>query len=156
MKINFLASLLLILCLASWDAQAQERGKFKRNPKINQSGNNANEGPTTKATAPQPEDEYQVETSNLKFQSQFEPVKPLNPVVHEDTTTIDEGETEVVIVEDSLQVADEWVKAAEYYVIWDARTINPYGLKALEFDEPVDLTLYNEALNRKWSAPMTR
>ena len=146
----------MIVCLISWNTQAQERGKFKRNPKINQSGNNANEGPTTKATAPQPEDEYEVETSNLKFQSQFEPVKPLNPVVSEDTTTIDEGETEVVEVVDSLQVGDEWVKAAEYYVIWDARTINPYGLKALEFDEPVDLTLYNEAINRKWSAPMTR
>ncbi len=145
-----------MVCLISWNTQAQERGKFRRNPKINQSGNNANEGPTTKATVPQPEDEYQVETSNLKFQNQFEPVKPLNPVVHEDTTTLDEGETEVVEVVDSLQVGDEWVKAAEYYVIWDARTINPYGLNPLEFDEPVDLTLYNEALNRKWSTPMEK
>ncbi len=105
---------------------------------------------------PQPEDEYQVETSNLKFQSQFEPVKPLNPVVSEDTTTIDEGETDVVEVVDSLLVGDEWVKSAEYYVIWDARTINPYGLSPLEFDEPVDLTLYDPAVNRMWSTPMTR
>lgn len=80
----------MAVCLISWNTQAQERGKFRRNPKINQSGSNANDGPTTKAT-PQPEDEYEVETSNLKFQSQFEPVKPLNPVVNEDTATIDEG-----------------------------------------------------------------
>jgi murein DD-endopeptidase MepM/ murein hydrolase activator NlpD len=61
-----------------------------------------------------------------------------------------------VQVEDSLLVADEWVKAAEYYVIWDARSINPYGLSALEFDEPVDLKLYDQAANRMWSTPMTR
>ncbi|KAA0988713.1 M23 family metallopeptidase [Dyadobacter aurulentus] len=156
MKVKLIVSLLMIVCLISWNTQAQERGKFRRNPKINQSGNNANEGPVSKAAVPQPEDEYEVETSNLRFQNQFEPVKPLNPTVNEDTTTIDEGDTEVVEVVDSLQVGDEWVKAAEYYVIWDARTINPYGLNPLEFDEPVDLTLYNEALNRKWSTPMEK
>ena len=155
MKVKLIVCLLMAVCLISWNTQAQERGKFRRNPKINQSGNNANEGPTTKAT-PQPEDEYEVETSNLKFQSQFEPVKPLNPVVNEDTATIDEGETEVVIAEDSVLVADEWVKAAEYFVIWDARTINPYGLKAEDFDEPVDLKLYDQAANRMWSPPMDR
>ncbi|QRQ99486.1 M23 family metallopeptidase [Dyadobacter sandarakinus] len=154
MRVKLIVCLLMIVCLISGNTQAQERGKFKKNPKINQSGNNANEGPTSIST-PQPEDEYQVETSNLKFQSQFEPVKPLNPVVHEDTTTIDEGETEVVEVVDSVLVADEWVKAAEYYVIWDARTINPYGLSPLEFDEPVDLTLYDPAVNRMWSTPLT-
>ncbi|WP_221391353.1 M23 family metallopeptidase [Dyadobacter sp. NIV53] len=153
MKGKLIVGLLMMLCLISWDTQAQERGKFKRNPKINQSGDNANEGPT-KAGTPQPEDEYQVETSNLKFQNQFEPVKPLNPVVSEDTSNIDEGETEVVEVVDSLLVADEWVKAAEYYVIWDARAINPYGLSPLEFDEPVDLKLFDEAANRMWSVPL--
>ncbi|WP_199539320.1 M23 family metallopeptidase [Dyadobacter luteus] len=155
MKGKLIVSLLMMVCLISWNTQAQERGKFKKNPKINQSGNNTNESPTTKAT-PQAEDEYQVQTSGLKFQNQFEPVKPLNPVVSEDTTTVDEGETEVVEVVDSLQVADEWVKAAEYYVIWDARAINPYGLSALEFDEPVELTLYDDAVNRKWSNPLDK
>jgi len=143
----------MIVCLISWNTQAQERGRFRNNPKIKQSGNNANEGPT-KAGTPQPEDEYQVETSNLKFQNQFEPVKPLNPVVSEDTTTLDEGETDVVEVVDSVQVGDEWVKAAEYYVIWDARSINPYGLSPAEFDEPVDLKLYDPAANRMWSNPL--
>jgi murein DD-endopeptidase MepM/ murein hydrolase activator NlpD len=153
MKLKLIVSLLFTVCLISWNTQAQERGKFQKNPKINQSGNNANEGPT-RISAPQPEDEYQVETSNLKFQSQFEPVKPLNPVVSEDTTTIDEGETDVVEVVDSLLVADEWVKSAEYYVIWDARTINPYGLSPLEFDEPVELKLYDTTASRLWSTPM--
>ncbi len=153
MKGKLIVGLLTIVCLISWDTQAQERGKFKKNPKINQSGNNSNEGPT-KAGTPQIEDEYQVETSGLKFQNQFEPVKPLNPVVSEDTSTVDEGEIEVVEVVDSLQVADDWVKAAEYYVIWDSRTINPYGLSPLEFDEPVELKLFDDAENRKWNNPL--
>ncbi|MEO6684850.1 MAG: M23 family metallopeptidase [Dyadobacter sp.] len=154
MREKLIVGLLMVVCLIPWNTQAQERGKFKKNPKINQAGSNANEGPT-KVGTPQPEDEFQVETSTLKFQSQFEPVKPLNPVVSEDTSTIDEGETDVVEVVDSLLVGDEWVKSAEYYVIWDSRTINPYGLSPLEFDEPVDLTLYNPALNRMWATPMT-
>jgi murein DD-endopeptidase MepM/ murein hydrolase activator NlpD len=153
MKGKLIVSLLMMVCLISWNTQAQERGKFKKNPKINQSRNKTEEGPTTVGT-PQAEDEYQVETSGLKFQNQFEPVKPLNPVVSEDTVTLDEGETEVVLVVDSLEVADEWVKAAEYYVIWDARSINPYGLSPLEFDEPVDIKLYDKSLNRMWSNPL--
>ena len=153
MKGKLIVCLLIFVCLISWNTQAQERGKFRRNPKINQSGNNANEGPT-KIGAPQAEDEYQVETSNLKFQNQFEPVKPLNPVVSEDTSKLDEGETNVVQVEDSVLVADEWVKAADYYVIWDARSINPYGLSPLEFDEPVDLKLYDSTASRMWSIPL--
>jgi murein DD-endopeptidase MepM/ murein hydrolase activator NlpD len=139
MKGKLVVSLLMMVCLISWNTQAQERGKFKKNPKINQSGNNS---------------EYKIETSGLKFQNQFEPVKPLNPVVSEDTSTIDEGEIDVVEVVDSLQVADDWVKAAEYYVIWDSRSINPYGLSPLEFDEPIELKLYDEAANRKWSNPL--
>jgi murein DD-endopeptidase MepM/ murein hydrolase activator NlpD len=153
MKGKLIVSLLMMVCLISWNTQAQERGFFNRNPKIKQSGKNAKDGPT-KVGTPQPEDEYQVESSNLKFQSQFEPVKPVNPVVSEDTTTLDEGETDVVEVVDSVYVGDEWVKAAEYYVIWDARTINPYGLDPLEFDEPVDLKLYDASINRMWATPM--
>lgn len=153
MKGRLIVSLLMMLCFISWNTQAQERGLFKRNPKINQPGKNTKDTPTRVGT-PLPEDEYQIESSNLKFQSQFEPVKPVNPVVSEDTTTLDEGETEVVTVEDSVFVGDEWVKAAEYYVIWDARTINPYGLSPQEFDEPVDLKLYDPTINRMWSTPM--
>lgn len=153
MKGKLVVSLLLMLCFISWNTQAQERGLFKRNPKINQAGNASKDAPA-KVGTPQPEDEYKIESSNLKFQSQFEPVKPLNPVISEDTTTLDEGETEVVEVVDSVLVGDEFVKAADYYVIWDARTINPYGLSPLEFDEPVDLKLYDPEANRMWSTPM--
>ncbi len=153
MKEKLLLGLIAYLCLTQFDAAAQERGKFKNNPKINQSGVNSNEGPTTKQV-PQAEDEYKTVTSGLRFQSQFEPLKPVNPTVNEDTITIDEGEPDVVEIEDSILVADDWVKAAEYYAIWDTRVINPYGLSPLEFDEPIDLTLYNESIYQMWSIPL--
>lgn len=155
MKEKLIVGLLLVLCLVGRNAHAQERGKFRKNPKINQTGSNANEGPT-KAVVPHAEDEYIIESSGLQFQSQFEPVKPLNPVVSEDTSKIEEGEPEVIEMVDSLLVEDEWVKVAEYYAIWDPRVINPYGLTPQEFDEPVDLTLYNPAQNHMWSTPMTQ
>jgi murein DD-endopeptidase MepM/ murein hydrolase activator NlpD len=153
MKGRLVVSMLMMLCLISWNTLAQEKGRFRQNPKINQPGKNPKELPT-KVGTPQPEDEYQIESSSLKFQSQFEPVKPANPVVSEDTITLDEGETNVVEVEDSVLVGDDWVKVAEYYAIWDARVINPYGLSPAEFDEPVDLKLYDPAINRMWATPM--
>ncbi len=155
MKVKLFLTFFISIFLILNNSFAQERGKFKNNPKINQTGSNANEGPTTKQV-PQAEDEYKTVTSGLRFQSQFEPVKPVNPTVNEDTITIDEGELDVVEMEDSILVADDWVKAAEYYAIWDTRVINPYGLSPLEFDEPVELTLYNESINQLWSPPMIK
>ncbi len=75
-------------------------------------------------------------------------------VVAEDTSTIDEGETELVEVVDSMQIGDEWVKIAEYFVIWDPNTINPYSMDATEFDETVDLKLFDPAENRFWNTPV--
>lgn len=152
MKGRLIVGLLMLMGIVTWDAQAQERGKFKKNPKINQAGNPN----PSKIGIPQPEDQFKVESSSINFQNQFEPLKPVNPVVMEDTTTLDEGETTVVETVDSLLVGDEWVKAAEYFVIWDTKTINPYGLSPMEFDEPIELKLYDPAANRMWHVPMER
>ncbi len=155
MKKYFIVLILWSLGTFASHAVAQEKGKFKKNPKINQSkAPNAN--PNFPFLEPQrePEADFKVETSSSKFQSQFEPAKPLNLVVAEDTSTIDEGETEVVEVVDSMQIGDEWVKIAEYFVIWDPNTINPYSMNATEFDETIDLKLYDPAENRFWNTPV--
>lgn len=143
------------MCAVVFNGYAQERGKFRKNPKIKQNSATTY-NPNFPTTEPQkePEAEFKVETSNLKFQSQFEPAKPLNPVVSEDTTTIDEGENEVLEVVDSMQIGDEWVKIADYFVIWDSRTIDPYSMNPLEFTETIDLKLYDPAENRFWNTPV--
>jgi murein DD-endopeptidase MepM/ murein hydrolase activator NlpD len=157
MKGKIVGFLLMMVCLLAGNAQAQERGKFKKNPKINQAGKPA-ATPNFPTAEPrrEPEAEFQIETSNIQFQSQFEPVKPLNPVVSEDTATIDEGEISVLEVVDSMLVGDDWVKIADYFVIWDARTIDPYSINPVDFDETVDLKLYDPKENHLWNLPLDK
>lgn len=154
MKGNIVGSLFIVLCLTIGIANGQERGRFTNNPKIKQGKSSNSTNPNFPNAEVEKESEFQVETSNLQFQSQFEPVKPLNPVVSEDTSTIEEGEISVEQVVDSMQVGDDWVKVAEYYVIWDTESINPYNLNPVEFNETIDLKLYDPAENRFWNMPV--
>lgn len=134
-------------------AQAQERGRFKKNLTIT---------PKTKINQNQPvvdqpaksDDIYDQETTQLRFNNQFEPKKELNPVVSEDTSQIDQGQTSVVEIIDSALIGNEWVKIADYYAVWDSRTIDPYNIDPLDFNEAIDIKLYDPAVNRYWSAPL--
>lgn len=143
----------ILLLTTTITAFSQEKGGFKKNPKINQSKTTA---PAEQGKPKEAEDEFRVEQSTIQFQSQFEPVRPINPVVQEDTITIDEGEPLMVEVVDSVFIEDEWVKAADYFIIWDENNINPYGTNPLEFDLEVDLEIYNDSIGRKWSMPLDK
>ncbi len=146
--------LLAIGCLtATFSTQAQERGLFKKNPRITPKNQPTNPNFPTGETEKRV-DVYEQETTDLRFNSQFEPKKELNPVIAEDTSMIDQGETSVVEIIDSVQVGDEWVKAADYYVVWDSRNIDPYNINPLDFDQTVDIKLYDPPTNRFWSAPL--
>ncbi|TDB66943.1 M23 family metallopeptidase [Arundinibacter roseus] len=155
MKEKLVVCLFWAMCVVVGNSEAQERGKFRKNPKIKQNTTNTY-NPNFPVVEPQreAESEFKVETSTLNFQSQFEPVKPLNPVVSEDTSSLDEGEPEVLEVVDSMQIGDEWVKIADYFVIWDSRSINPYNMNPREFEETIDLKLYDPAENRFWNTPV--
>ena len=133
-------------------AQAQERGRFKNDAKFT---------PKTKATPNTPpanqqkaEAIFEQETTQLRFNNQFEPKKELNPVVSEDTSSIDQGETSVVEVIQEMSVGDEWVKIASYYSVWDSQNIDPYNIEPRDFDRTIDLTLYDPRSNHFWSAPL--
>lgn len=147
-----LCNLFVLLLSITTTVYSQEKGGFKKNPKINQGQTT----PTEQAKTKEPEDEFRVEQSAIQFQSQFEPVKPVNPVVQEDTLTIDEGEPLIVEVVDSVFIEDEWVKAADYFIIWDDNNINPYGTNPLEFDTTVDLKIYDDSSGRKWHMPLDK
>lgn len=145
--------LLIVFCLATaLSGQAQERGKFKSNPRITPKSTTNPNFPV--AETPKKADEFEQESTQLRFNNQFEPKKELSPVVAEDTTHIDQGETNVVEVVDSVQVGNEWVQIASYYTIWDSHTIDPYDINPLNFDEVIDIKLYDPPANRYWSAPM--
>ncbi len=140
-------------CLwATVTTQAQERGRFKNDTKFT---------PKNRSNTPSPnrqrvEEAFEQETTQLRFNNQFEPKKELNPVVSEDTSSIDQGETSVVEVIQEMTVGDEWVKIADYYSIWDSRNIDPYNIDPRDFDQTVDLKLYDPKANHYWSAPLDK
>lgn len=146
--------LLAIGCLC-WlgSAQAQERGRFRNNLKITPR-QQRDPGKTIVEQSQRMDDLLETETTPVRFGSPFEPKKELNRVVSEDTTSIDQGETSVVEVIDSVLVGDEWVKIADYYAVWDSHTIDPYNINPLEFNEAIDIKLYDPPANRYWSAPL--
>lgn len=145
--------LLFVCCLGiALSTQAQERGKFKTNPRITPKNTYNPNFPVIEQT--KKVDELEQEATQLRFNNQFEPKKEVNPVVAEDTVKIDQGETSVVEVVDSVQVGDDWVQIASYYTIWDSHSIDPYNINPLTFDEAIDIKLYDPPANRYWSAPM--
>jgi len=148
MKAKFIYSLTLaVLCFGS-NVRAQEKGAFKNNPKIKPNKN-------TSTAKPQRDEfeEFENEVSKTRFSTQFEPQKEVNTTVAEDTSTIDEGQTSVVEIIDSVQVGEDWVQVSDYYAIWDTKTIDPYNLNPLEFDESIDIRLYEPAKGRFWNLP---
>jgi len=153
MKAKFLFTMLILVVGWTARSQAQERGLFKKNPKIK---SNKVQELNTPVIKPQKDefDEFEKETPQMRFSNTFEPVKEVNPTVADDTTAaIDEGETSVAEVIDSVQVGDDWVQVADYYVIWDSKTIDPYNLNPLEFEDNLNLKLYDTGKGRYWNLP---
>lgn len=88
----------------------------------------------------------------------IEPVKELNMAVHEDTSTIDEGQVMIVEIEDeaSFVGSDDMVKIASYFSVWDTDSVDPYGIDAKEFDDVVPIQLYDISQGRYWAGPLSK
>lgn len=84
----------------------------------------------------------------------FDPEK--NPsIVSEDTSDLDDGELSVVEEDEEVKFNDStWVKIAEYYSIWDSRSVNPYRIDATKFKDTVSLKLYDSENGRNWHPPL--
>ena len=150
MKTKFFYFLVSAVWFSITTVAAQEKGLFKNNPKIK-----ANKSSTTGPKAKKDEfDSFEQEQPKVRYSSQFEPYKEPNPTVSEDTSTIDEGQLAVVKRVDSVKVGDDWVQVADYYTIWDPRTINPYGLDPKEFDENVNLHLFDPSKGNYSNLPL--
>jgi murein DD-endopeptidase MepM/ murein hydrolase activator NlpD len=157
MKNTSVILLILLMLSASVSIQAQEKGLFKKNPKIKP--NVSSKTNTNFPEPPAPKDEfesYQKEAGKMKFANQFEPAKEQNPVIQEDTTTIQEGKITVVEQVDSVQIGDDWVQAAHYYVVWDSRNIDPYNLSPTEFKESINIKLFDPEQDQTWNLPLVK
>lgn len=122
---------------------------FEDEPKLRFS-NQYEGGNTNKAASSAPNS-----TTTYKEGIRIEPLREINQVVHEDTSSIDEGELMIVEIEEEAQFAgnDNMVSVASYYSVWDTRSLNPYGIKPSDFNELININLYNEKDGRAW-APM--
>ena len=123
---------------------AQEDNKFTK-PLNNKNTKPATESPASKADA----------APGQQRHPGFNPQrKPL--LVSEDTTDIDEGELSVVEITEEVKVDSSWIKIAEYYSVWDSRNVDPYGIDPKDFDDSVEIQLYDQASGQGWSSPLNQ
>ncbi len=172
-KVLFLS---LFLLLSTFSFGQIEKGKVINAPKIPQNKKNTPQKNTNSETKPSDEFDFIYEDQpKLRFSTEFdknsnaknekiespkekegiriEPLRELNQVVHEDTSTLDEGELMVIEIEENAMFdgADSMVKVASYYSVWDTRDIDPYHIDPKSFNEIIPVKLYNEAEGRKWA-----
>ncbi len=88
----------------------------------------------------------------------IEPVRKLNTTVHEDTSSIDEGELMIVEIEEmaKFEGTDDMVKTASYFSVWDTRSVDPYGIDPKSFDQVVPIKLYDVSEGRYWAPPLDK
>lgn len=152
--------LFVLLILGSQRVHAQERTRFKNKPKLKKvisspKGKINTPAKTTKKKAPtvQPAAKKETKPETPEYKPVFEPLKELS-IVNEDTSSIDEGEISVVEVAEEIQVDSVWIKIAQYYSIWDSRSVNPYRMDASNFNDTVPIKLYDT--QRFWSSPLVK
>jgi len=146
----------LLFCCPSFTF-AQETKKFKKSRTIKVSpskkGSNASKKAGKPGTKPKPRPVDEEDEDSGDFEPVFEPKKKLS-VVSEDTTTIDEGETSIVEVDEEVQIDSVWIKVASYYSIWDSRSVNPYRIDATQFNDTIPIRLYDAT--HGWSPPLNK
>lgn len=88
----------------------------------------------------------------------LEPIREVNMLVEDDTSSIDEGELQIVEIEDFVSYGDsaEMVKVASYFSIWDTQVVDPYGIDPKSFEDVIPIKLYDLYEGRDWSAPLDR
>ncbi|WP_279592404.1 M23 family metallopeptidase [Hymenobacter defluvii] len=101
--------------------------------------------PTIKKVTPKTK--VTVETEDLPDENSeaaksilFNPAKKLS-IVNEDTTSLNEGEQQIVETSEEVLIDSTWIKVAGYYAIWDTRNINPYRVDGRRIKDTLNLQL---------------
>ena len=77
-------------------------------------------------------------------------------MLSEDTFSFFDGEQSLVEVAEEFEVDSSWVKATEYYSIWDAYSLNPYRSDISKFQDTLDIMLYDTVKGQYWSEPVPK
>jgi murein DD-endopeptidase MepM/ murein hydrolase activator NlpD len=82
-------------------------------------------------------------------------------LIEEDTTEWQEGEEVgdeefvVVEVEEQQRTDSTWITIAQYYSVWDTRSINPYKVDPSNFKDTISMVLYDSLQGHYWSMPLS-
>jgi murein DD-endopeptidase MepM/ murein hydrolase activator NlpD len=82
-------------------------------------------------------------------------------MVEEDTAAWEEGEEVgedefvVVEVEEQQRYDSAWVTIAQYYSVWDTRSIDPYKIDPSDFKDTISMLLYDSLEGHYWSMPLS-
>lgn len=102
------------------------------------------------------EDEFK-DSSSTSEKYEMLPIKdPSMLEDEEDTVFFDDGDGELSVVEvnEQMNMDSVWVTIAQYYAIWDSRTINPYKIDGADFKDTVTFILHDSTAGFNWSMPL--
>jgi len=71
-----------------------------------------------------------------------------------DSAIVLEEDFSIVEVADEMKMDCVWVTIAEYFAIWDSRTINPYKIDPTQYKDTISFNLYDSISNFMWSMPL--
>lgn len=74
-------------------------------------------------------------------------------IVNEDTSS-GEGELSIVEVSEQMKMDCVWVTIAEYYSIWDSRTVNPYKVDPTTYKDTIPFALFDSINGLSWHMPL--
>lgn len=98
--------------------------------------------------------ERYVDKSIIDNPEIFRTLNKPNHMLEEDTASLFDGEQNIVEVSEEFQVDSSWVKATEYYSVWDAYSLNPYRSDVSQLKEPLNITLFDTIKGQNWSEPV--
>ena len=83
----------------------------------------------------------------------FNPAKKLS-IVSEDTSTLNNGNSEIVEMSEEVLIDSSWVKVAGYYSIWDTHSVNPYRVDGRSYRDSLKLKLTDLLRQRYAKMPL--
>ena len=98
--------------------------------------------------------ERYVDRTPVDNPESFQNLTRPNTMLREDTFSLFEGEPQLVEVAEEFQVDSSWVKATEYYSIWDAYSLNPYRSDVSLLKDSLNITLFDTVKGQNWAEPV--
>lgn len=96
-----------------------------------------------------------VDRTPIDNPESYSTLRKPSTILSEDTFSIFDGESSLVEVSEEIQIDSAWIKATEYYSIWDAYSLNPYRNDVTQLKENLNLVLFDSTKGQTWSEPVS-